>query len=122
MSGADKTDQAISTERPFVHNTKWNWPLFLYYLEVFLYNSWPLYYTFKKDCPFLVHVQSFANSYLNLHQVDKRVFKTEEIMFRNAHVAEKVDTLQFDLMEKIVYWNKIPLRCSLCGKRFQMWS
>ena len=40
MSGADQTDQAISTYQPFVHNMKWYWPLFLYYLEVSLYNSW----------------------------------------------------------------------------------
>ena len=38
-------------------------------------------------CPFLEHVQSIANSYLNLYQNDRRVFKTEEIMFRNSHVA-----------------------------------
>ena len=31
MSGTDQTDQAISTYQPFVHNTKWYWPLFLYY-------------------------------------------------------------------------------------------
>ena len=91
MSGTDQTDQAISIYQRFVHNTKWYWPLFLYYLEAFLYNSRLLYDIFEKDSPFLEHVQSIANSYLNLHQNDRRVFKTEVIMFRNSHVAEKVD-------------------------------
>ena len=32
MSGTDQTDQAISTyQLAFVHNTKWYWPLILYY-------------------------------------------------------------------------------------------
>ena len=31
MNGTDETDQAISTYQPFFHNTKWYWPLFLYY-------------------------------------------------------------------------------------------
>ena len=118
MSGTDQTDQAISTYRPFVHNTKWYWPLFLYYLKTFLYNSWLLYHIFEKDCLFLEHVQSIANSYLNLHQIDRRVFKTEEIIFRNSHVAEKVDPAdQFDgknyLLEPdptnmCIVWQKVP--------------
>ena len=29
VSGTDQTDQAISTYRPFAHNTKWYWPIFL---------------------------------------------------------------------------------------------
>ena len=97
MSGTDQTGQAISTYWPFVHNMKWYWPLFLYYLEVSLYNSWLLYCIFEKDCLFLEHVQSIANSYLNLHQNDRRVFKTKEIMFRNSHVAKRVDpAVRFD--------------------------
>ena len=39
MSGTDQTDQVISTYRPFVHNMKWYWSLFLYYLEVSPFNS-----------------------------------------------------------------------------------
>ena len=74
-----------------------DWPLFLYYLEVSLYKLWLLYPMFEKDYPFLEHVQSIANSYLNLHQNDRRVFKTEEIMFRNSHVAKRVDpAVRFD--------------------------
>ena len=97
MSGTDQIDQAVSTYRPFVHNTKWYWLLFLYYSEVFLHISWLLYLISEKDCPSLEHVQSIANSYLNLHQNDRRVFKTEEIMSRNSHVAEKVDpAVRFD--------------------------
>ena len=97
MSGTDQTDQTISTYQPFVPNVKWYWSLFLYYLEVSLYNSWLLYRIFEKDCPFLEHVESFANFYLNLHQNDRRVFKTEEIIFRNSHVAKRVDpAIQFD--------------------------
>ena len=46
---------------------------------------------FEKDCPFLDHVQSITDSYLNLHQNDRRVFKTEKITFRNSHVAKRVD-------------------------------
>ena len=97
MNGTDQTDQAISTCWPFAHNTKWYWPLFLYYLEVSLYNSWLLYHIFEKGCPFLEHVQSIANSYLNLHQNDRRIFKTEEIMFRNSYIAKRVDpAVRFD--------------------------
>ena len=40
-------------------------------------------------------------------------------MFRNSHAAQKVDTLQFNLMEKSIYWTPTPLRCALCGKWFQ---
>ena len=118
MSGTDQTDQAISTYRPFVHNMKWYWPLFLYYLEVSLYNSCLLYCIFEKDCPFLEHVQSIANSYLNLHQNDRRVFKTEEIMFRNSHVAKRVDPavrfdgknylLEPDPINMGIVWQKVP--------------
>ena len=116
MSGTDQTDQAISTYRPFVHNMNWYWSLFLYSVEVSLYNLWLLYRIFEKDCPFLEHVQSIANSYVNLHQNDRRVFKTEEIMFRNSHVAKRVDpAVQFDRKN---YWNQTPLRYALCGKRF----
>ena len=57
---------------------------------------------FEKDCPFLEHVQSIANSYLNLHQDDRRVFKAEEIMSRNSHAAKRVDpAVRFD--GKIIY-------------------
>ena len=62
-----------------------------------LYNSWLVYLVFEKDCPFPEHVESIANSYLNLHQNDRWVFKTGEIMFRNSHVAKRVDpAVQFD--------------------------
>ena len=87
----DQMDQTISTYQPFVHNRKWYWPLLLYCLEVSVYNSWLLYCIFEKDCPFLEHVQSIANSYFNLHQHDRRVFNTEKTMFRNSCVARRVD-------------------------------
>ena len=73
---------------------------------------------FEKDYPFPEHVKSIANSYLNLHQNDRRVFKTEEIMFRNSHVAEKVDPavrfdgknylLEPDPTKMCIVWQKVP--------------
>ena len=49
-------------------------------------------------CPFLEHVQSVGNSYLNLHQDYGRVFNTEKIMFRNSHVTKRVETaVRFDV-------------------------
>ena len=97
MSGTDQTYQAISTYRSFDRNTKWYWPFFLHYLEISLNNSWLLYRIFEKDCPFLENAQSIANSYLNLHENGRPVFKTEDIMFRNSHIAKRVDpAVRFD--------------------------
>ena len=118
MSGTDETGQALFTYQPFVHNIMWYWQLFLYYLEVSLYNSWLLYCISEKDCPSLEHVQSIANSYLNLHQSDRRVFKTEEIMFKNSHFAKRVDpAVRFDRKNYLLVpdptkmctvWQKVP--------------
>ena len=122
VGGTDQMDQAISTYCPFVCHTKWYWPLFLYCLEVSLYNSWLLYRIFDKDCPFLEHVQSFANSYLNLNQNDGRVFKTEKTMFRNSCVAKRVDPAVQFYEKKHLESDPTKSRCALCGKTFQMWS
>ena len=121
--GTDRMDQAISTYQPFVYNTNWYWPIFLYYLEVSLYNSWLLYRMFEKDCPFLKHVQSIANSCLDLHQNDRRVFKTEETMFRNSRAAKRVDPrVGFDGKNNLLEPDHTKSRCALCGKTFQIWS
>ena len=84
IGGTDPMDQAVFTYLPFVHNREWYWPLFLHCLEVSLYNSWLLYRILEKYCPFLEHAQSIANSYLNLHQHDRRVFNTQETRFINS--------------------------------------
>ena len=76
---------------------------------------------FEKNCPFLERIQLIANSYLNLHQNDRKVFKTEEIMFRNLHVAKRVDPAVLFGRKKYLL-ELDPLRCALCGKRFQIWS
>ena len=90
----------------------------VYYLEVSLYNSWLLYRITEKDCPFLEHVQSIVHCYLNLHQNDRRVFKAEEIMFINSHVAKRVDPavrfdrknylLEPDPTKMCMAWQKVP--------------
>ena len=120
MGGTDQMDQVISTYQPFVHNRKWYWPLFLYCLEVSLYNSWLLYRKLEKDCPFLEHVGSIATSYLNLHQHDRRVFNTEETRFRNSRVAKRVDpAVRFDGKNHLLEPDPTKSRCELCGKIIQ---
>ena len=88
MAGTDQMDQAIATYQPFVCNRKWYWPLFLYCLEVSLYNSWLIYRKFEKDRSFIVHLRSIATTYLNVYQHNKRMFPTEDTIYKNSHVAK----------------------------------
>ena len=90
MGGTYQMDQAISTYQPFVCNRKWYWPPVLFGI-ISIHNSWLLYCISEKECPFLEHVQSIATSYLNLHHHDRRVFHTEETMFKNSQIAKRVD-------------------------------
>ena len=115
--GTDQMDQAISTYQPLVNDRKLYWPLFLYCLQVSLYNWWLLYHIFEKDCPFAEHVQPTATSYLNLHKDDRSVFNTEETMFRNSCVAKRVDPAVWsDEKNHLLEPDPTKSRCALCGK------
>ena len=121
MGEIDQIDQAISTYQSFFRNRKWYWPLFLYCLKVSLCNSWLLYCIFEKDCPFLEYLRATATSYLNLHQHDRRVFNTEETVFRNSCVARRVDpAVPFDGKNHLLEPDPTKSRCALCGKTVQM--
>ena len=42
MGGTDNMDQAISVYRPMMRIRKWYWPLFVYILQISVYNGWKL--------------------------------------------------------------------------------
>ena len=67
MGGADQMDQSIAFYLPFIRNCKWYWPLFLYSVEVSLYNSWLLYRSLEENCSFLDHIQSIIMSCLQTY-------------------------------------------------------
>ena len=120
MGGTDQMDQAIATYRPFVRNRKWYWPLFLYCLEVSLYNSWLLYCTLEKECPFLEHIRSIANSYLTLQRHNKRIFTSQDTTYKNSRVANRVDdAVRFDGKNHFLEPAPKKSRCAFCGKTVQ---
>ena len=117
MGGTDQMDQAISTYRPFVRNRKWYWPLFVYSMEIGLYNSWLHYRKWEKDCTFLEHIRSIATTYLTAYTYDKRVMSVVEPIFVNSRVSKRVDdSVRFDGLNHLLGSEEKKSRCALCGK------
>ena len=88
MGGTDQMDQAIPVYRPIIRNRKWYWPIFVYCMQVSLYNSWLMFRVLEKECTFLEHIRVIATSYLRKHSYEKHIFRSPEIKYHNSRVAK----------------------------------
>ena len=117
MNGADQMDQAISAYLPTIQNRKQYWTSFTYCVGVGLYNSWLLYRSLEKDCPFIDHLRSIARSYLGVYTHTKQVISSANRAFLNSQVSNQVDkSVRFDVMNDLLGTDAKKFKCILCVK------
>ena len=115
MGGTDQLDQSIAAYRPCIRNRKWYWPIFVYCVQVSLYNSWILYRQLEKEWIFLEHLHVIATSYLKNHSYQKRIVKSTETRFVNSRVAKRVtQEVRFDGVNHFLGLAEKKARCALC--------
>ena len=119
MGGTDNMDQAINVYKPIIRNRKWYWPLFIYILQVSVYNAWKLSRKLQPGkngkMSFLQFTRDIVSTYLILYKKKKRTGKTNKL-FQVRGVAKRVnDTIRYDGIGHLLGKLETRTRCALCG-------
>ena len=117
MGGTDQMGQSIASSRPLVRNRKWYLSLFIYSVEVSLYNSWLLYKNLEENYSFPDHKRSIPMSYLRTYKHNKKIIPSTETVFHNSRVAKRVDKcIRFDETNHFTGSEEKKSKFALSGK------
>ena len=117
MGSMDQMVQSIACYWPLIRNCKWYWALFLYSVEVSLYNSWLLYRSLEENCSFLDHIWSITMSYLQMYRHGKKIIPSAETVSHGSCISKRVEQcIRFDGLNHFIGSDEKSSRYPLCGK------